>query len=435
MMRASGSMDREYAKEVASEALEFEGLAFSRAAREFGYKNDKQSADAFCDRLGPDGKRLYPPRANEAKRLVGLVHIVDNSITNFVAAGGFEVAKKVASEVMVPAMKALEQRIEQHIFARRGADGHKKEKANVLGFHAFGVLSREGKCLVHGHSIFEQRGQTEDGKIRSLDTSTFFEVSERDKRIFQCVIADRMEQAFGIKMSIDSRGMAVVEGVTQERDNTRAQRAEEYLKQENIKSRSASAKAYAYQNTREKKAKVEDVNFEEKSKEWQREAYHTHGPKVEAKKVQEHERGRLQAIVEDYLKIPVGEYVKAYKVSRNREQMKMTVNDVQKFIDDTKDPSRWDRHKHAMKVMRRTHLKSLKHAAAVGQRAYKEAKPKVNIPPKTRVAVNGQDIKSKKQFEELKALATQRGWRLKVRNEHIVQEMIKRQEQSERQKL
>jgi hypothetical protein len=88
-----------------------------------------------------------------------------------------------------------------------------------------------------------------------------------------------------------------------------------------------------------------------------------------------------------------------------------------------------------MKVMRRTHLRSLKHAASVGQRAYKEAKPKVNIPPKTRVAVNGQDIKSKKQYEELKALAAQRGWRLKVRNERIVQDMIKRQEQNERQKL
>ena len=94
-----------------------------------------------------------------------------------------------------------------------------------------------------------------------------------------------------------------------------------------------------------------------------------------------------------------------------------------------------DRHKHAMKTMRRTHLRSFKHAAAVGQRAYREAKPKKIIPPNTRVAVNGQDIKSKKQYEELKKLAEQRGWRLKVRNEHIVQEMIKRQERNERHKL
>ncbi len=158
------------------------------------------------------------------------------------------------------------------------------ERSQRDGFHAFGVLSREGKCLVHGHSIFEQRGQTEDGKIRSLNTSTFFDVSERDKRIFQWVIADRMEKAFGVKMTVDTRGMAVVEGVTQERENTRAKEAEEYLNKKGKKSRSASAKAYAYQNTRKKKEKVEDVNFEEKSKEWQREAYHTHGPKVEAKK-------------------------------------------------------------------------------------------------------------------------------------------------------
>ncbi len=34
----------------------------------------------------------------------------------------------MASEVMVPAMKALEQRIEQHIYARRGADGKQREK-------------------------------------------------------------------------------------------------------------------------------------------------------------------------------------------------------------------------------------------------------------------------------------------------------------------
>ncbi len=94
MMRASGSMNRKYALEVASEALEYEGLAFSRAASELGYKNDKQSVEAFCDRLTPNGQRLYPPRANETKNLVGLVHIVDNSITNFVAAGGLRLPRR-----------------------------------------------------------------------------------------------------------------------------------------------------------------------------------------------------------------------------------------------------------------------------------------------------------------------------------------------------
>jgi hypothetical protein len=417
MIRA-GDVDKEYIKDVVEESMKLiDGVWFTPGAARVGYMDGKDQSQirAYQDDIRPDsGRRLFPERKNASKNEKGVLLIYDTTINNFLAARGEEAIKTFCREVMIPASRSYVLLMDQKVRARLGADGQKKEGANLIGMACTGILARSGELSAHTHIIVKNYVFAQDGKVRSGDMRPLMVRDDRVNRIVQNVIASRMEDVFGVKMMIEpKRSMARIVGVNTQRNDERRRAAIEHLEKEGVTSRSRIALAYAFQNTRPTKPNMATVDITEKAKGWQRQA-----EKIEPKKVEANERGLFARLVEDFVKLPVEVFASAWKARKGQgEHVRGQVMNVAQFIADTKPPSRADRHRAALKAVKNTQCKSFLHALTVAERGYKTAKPKLVLPKGARVAVNAQDIKSREQLRQLEKLAKKNEWRLRVRGE------------------
>jgi hypothetical protein len=288
---------------------------------------------------------------------------------------------------------------------RLGADGVEKQVAKLVGVHCVGVLARETENpLLHVHYNVYPFGVNDKGECRSLDTRPLKINDERYHQVFQNIMAMGIEKRLGLKMEIEPKlGMARVVGVSTERESNRKAMAQEYLKGKGIE-QSTVAMAYAMRNTRPKKV---SVNMDEKMKEWSEKA-----EKVEPKKVREHERGLFQKVVEDLLLLPLQVFAVAWKATRDRKLV--AVFEVEKFIKDAKPRTLHQRHKAAIKAVRRTDCASFMDALTVAEKAFKGLKPKIEIPKNAVIKVKASRIESAEQRKALEKIAKKNGAELRV---------------------
>ena len=408
-MYSSSPTDEKYTLEVIREAIAIGGLAFSSGAKSLGMTNpnNPEHVQAFIDKMRLDKQwpeKFIRERANATHRMTGMLGSLDNSIHNLFKAGNAETRAGLIKSVL-DASIALGVMIDSRAFVRRGADGVEKQSAHVIGVHCVGVLAREtANPLLHVHFNFYHYGVNHKGEVNSLDTRPFHAPDRQLNVVYQNLVAMHVERNLGHKMEIEPKyGMARVVGVSAERESNRKEMAKEYLQKEGVEE-SPLAMAYAFRNTRPKKEKIESVDFDARFKEWNESA-----EKVEPKKVQAHERGIFEKVVEDLLVLPVKVFVTAWKATMMPGRNQVVVNDVQQFIKDAKPVTLRQRHMAAIKAVRKTRCDSFWHALDIAEKAHRTLKPKVPLPPNTVIKVKESKIQDEKQREALQKIAKQNG--------------------------
>lgn len=409
---SSSHLDEAYNLEVIREAIAIGGLAFSPGAKSLGMTdpNNPAHVQAFIDKMRLDKQwpeKFIRERANASHRMTGMLGSFDNSVHNLMKAGDAEIRKGLIKSAL-EASVALGVMIDSRAFVRRGADGTEKQSAHVIGVHCVGVLAREpANPLLHVHFNFYNYGVNGKGEVNSLDTRPFHAPDKILSVVFQNLFAMHVEKNLGVRVEIEPKyGMARIVGVPVERETNRREMAKEYLKKEGVEE-SPLAMAYAFRNTRPPKEKIESVNFDERFEKWNEAA-----EKVEPEKVREQERGLFEKVVNDLLVLPVKVFAAAWTASKDRELV--VVNDVKEFVKDAKPVSLAQRHKAAIKAVRRTRCDSFMDALTVAEKAFKALKPKVQLKSNTVIKVKASKIENAKQLKALEKIARINGAELRV---------------------
>lgn len=417
--------DEEYNREVMEEALAIGGLAFTPGANTLGITdpNNPKHVEAFINKQRMDGTKMIRERANATTRMIGMVGSFDNSVHNLLKAGDEKVRKALIQSAL-DASKGVGILVDVRARNRRGADGTEKESARVVGVHCVGVLARDtANPLLHVHLNFYPFGVTDKKQINSLDTRPFHAPDHRLGVVFQHLFAAGVEKRLGYNMEIEAKhGMARVVGVTTERESHRMDDAKAYLKEKGIKP-SPVAKAYALKNTRPKKQKV---NLDAQFKAWNE---YANKEEVKPQQVEQHKKGLFAKIVDDLIVMPVKVFVTAWKITMTPGRTLVVVNDIGEFLKDTKPPTLKQRHKAAIKAIRRTKCDSFMDALTVAEKAFKAAKPKLEIPKNAVIKVKATKIESKQEEEALQKVANKHGAELRVygKREELKEEQTQKQ--------
>ena len=423
MYKVRNKADKKYIVDVAEEAKKL-GLdpIFSPGCNYLGLgtvpEKKFEHVKSLADLKDGQGREFIRERVNaNTKPLLDNLFTISVSVNNQVARLGPEALKAFHEKAVTHAIKQVNTYLDSHLGARVGADGLERIHAKVVSVAMTGAVARAGDMNLHVHYYLLDKGMVEGKQLRTLDTRPLFDatIQKRIDSIFQHAIASQCEKELGWTMDIDKRGHAVVRGIPNEKESVRHKVAEEYLKKRNLPRDDIHFEA-AMKATRPPKESMAKLDAEQKFKQWQADYIRVHGTQHKHEEHHVRDASRHESTLRKWMAIPA-KIVEAYKVSKNRNSEKVVVLDASQFIKDFRKPTLLECHNNGIRTLRRSKANSFNHALEIASKGFWSTKPKRTLPKNTRIAIHTDAIRSRKELQQLKEIATLNHFRLHIRGD------------------